>query len=165
MSRSLMPGRRGLQGVAVALGLATLSLTAHSQPVLTDVQDLYLERCGGCHGLQGVSAPREVPTLRGQAGYFLCTPRGRGYLVRLPSLATAPIDDALLAALVNFVAFDLGGGEARYPRYTAAEVAQLRSKPLTEESLSRYRSETVEELIAHCGAPRALRAYAGAFPP
>jgi hypothetical protein len=136
---------------------------AAAQPDSTAVQSLYLQRCGGCHGLQGVSAPRQVPTLRGQAGYFLCTPRGRAYVVRLPSLATAPIGDAQLAELVNFVVFGLGAGDGqRYPRYTPAEVGQLRRQPLTGTALLRYRQVTVDEMIARCAAPPSLRGYAPA---
>ena len=72
-----------------------------------EVRVFYLERCGGCHGLQGVSAPREIPSLRGVAGRFLCTKAGREYVVRLPSIALAPLNDEVLAQLVNFVMFDM----------------------------------------------------------
>jgi hypothetical protein len=154
-----MANRRVLLLLACAW-LAQLPAVA-ATPAATPVQSLYLQRCGGCHGLQGISAPRQVPTLRGQAGYFLCTPRGRAYIVRLPSLATAPIDDAQLAALANFVVFDLGAGDGeRYPRYTAAEVGVLRRQPLTDTALAQYRTVTVAGMIARCAAPQSLRAYA-----
>lgn len=138
---------------------------ARTQDSATPAVALYLERCGGCHGIQGVSAPKLVPTLRGQAGAFLCTREGREYLVRLPSVASTPVDDESLAALVNFVAFDLGAGDSRFPRFTAAEVHHLRQKPLTDETLTAHRRSVVEKVTRECGAPAGLRTYVGPPPP
>jgi len=132
-------------------------------PVFTEIESIYLERCGGCHGIQGQSAPREVPSLRGRVGYFLCLPEGRAYLVRLPSLASSPLPDEVLARLVNFVVFDLGGHPADpkvHAPFTAEEVGELRKRPLNNLALGRYRSRLVSELIERCGAPEDLREYA-----
>jgi hypothetical protein len=132
---------------------------------LGEIESIYLERCGGCHGIQGYSAPREVPSLRGRVGYFLCLPQGRAYLVRLPSLASSPLSDDTLARLMNFVVFDLGGRPADpsvHALFTAEEVRELRRQPLNNVSLARYRSALVSELIERCGAPQDLREYAGA---
>ncbi len=101
-------------------------------------------------------------SLRGQVSYFLCFPEARAYLVRLPSLASSPLTDDELAELMNFVVFDLGGdsqqrGSAR--RYSADEVSELRSRPLNDISLARYRRQIVNRLIAECGAPASLRDY------
>jgi hypothetical protein len=132
---------------------------------LPEVQVIYLERCGGCHGIQGHSAPREVPRLQGQVGSFLCIPEGRAYLVRLPSVARSPLSDDDLASLMNFVTFDLGAvpaDRARFPPYTAAEVGVLRQQPLNEVALAGYRAALVEQLIERCGAPTTLRDYVSA---
>ena len=132
---------------------------------LPDVQVTYLERCGGCHGIQGRSAPTEVPRLQGQVGSFLCLPEGRAYLVRLPSVARSPLADDEVAALMNFVVFELGGAtadRARFPPYTAAEVGELRKQPLNEVSLAGYRAAIVTRLIERCGAPATLRNYVSA---
>jgi hypothetical protein len=145
------------------MGIATSSGASSGEvSSLSAVQSTYLERCGGCHGIQGHSAPRVVPTLRGQVGYFLCTPESRGYLIRLPSVATAPLSDRELADLMNFVVFDLGGAggrESRYARYAEAEVGALRVRPLQDVALARYRAGLVERLISRCGAPETLRQY------
>lgn len=127
-----------------------------------EVQSLYMQHCGGCHGVHGVSAPREVPDLRGQVGSFLCSAEGRAYLVRLPNIALAPVDDQMLADMMNFVVFDLGGPSpavTNAPAYTAAEVAQLRKQPLTDTGLSAYRARIVKTLIERCGAPASLNTY------
>jgi hypothetical protein len=129
---------------------------------LSAAQSLYLERCGGCHGIQGSSAPAVVPSLKSQVGYFLCIPAGRSYLIQLPSVALAPVSDQALADLMNFVVFDMGGGQAQVPAtrpFTAAEVNMLRRHPLRDVSLLGYRAQLVEDVIQRCGAPVRLRAY------
>jgi len=151
-----------ISSVLAAAGITwSISATSAGPTPLNAVQSTYLERCGGCHGIQGLSAPGEVPTLRGQVGYFLCTPEARAYLVRLPSLATSPLSDQELADLVNFVVFDLGGAEGggSYPKFTEAEVRALRTRPLKDVALARYRAGLVEEIISACAAPASLRQY------
>ena len=157
---------RGPRLLFAVVSCAVAALTQAGEiPSLGVVQSTYLERCGGCHGIQGHSAPRVVPTLRGQVGYFLCMPESRAYLIRLPSVATAPLSDRELADLMNFVVFDLGGASqlsSAYPRYTEIEVGALRTQPLRAVALASYRAGLVEQLIARCGAPDTLRQYSSA---
>jgi hypothetical protein len=59
---------------------------------------------------------------------------GREYLVRVPGIAQAPVDDAALAALLNWVVLRFGPASdalAAAP-FTAAEVAAHRRPPLTD---------------------------------
>jgi hypothetical protein len=77
-------------------------------------------------------------------------------------VALAPVSDQALADLMNFVVFDLGGGQAAVPGaspFTAAEVNVLRRHPLRDVSLLVYRARLVEDVIQRCGAPVKLRAY------
>lgn len=152
--------------ILVLAGLVPfVQVSAGEQPAVThlsEVQSVYLQHCGGCHGIQGASAPREVPSLRGQVGSFLCTAEGRAYLVRLPNIALAPVSDQMLADVMNFVVFDIGAGSgapADARRYTPTEVAQLRARPLTDTGLADYRARIVKGLIRRCGAPASLLAY------
>jgi mono/diheme cytochrome c family protein len=149
--------------IFVLAGIAPLAVASageqHAVTQLSEVQSLYLQHCGGCHGIQGDSAPREIPSLRGQVGSFLCTAEGRAYLIRLPNIALAPVSDQKLADVMNFVVFELGGPAVQSPRYTAAEVAQLRARPLTDTGLADYRARIVKDLIRRCGAPVSLRTY------
>lgn len=99
---------------------------------------LYILHCGGCHGVQGMVETATIPRLKDRVGYLLCTPKGRGYAIRLPNVARLAVsDDESLAALVNFVMFDLAGGSvppgAR--RYSVAEVALLRESPVSGEEI------------------------------
>jgi hypothetical protein len=128
---------------------------------------LFLEGCGGCHGLEGSSVSNLVPDLKDQVGAFLCLPEGRAYLGRLPNVAFSPSKDAQLAQILNYVVFTMGGtsAPAAAKPYTAAEVGRLRRQPLTVVDLASQRRRIVEDAIAKCGAPDALRAYKRASNP
>jgi len=122
----------------------------------------YIEQCGGCHGVEGRSAPAQLPELKGRVGYFLCTPQARAYLVRLPNIAHSRItDNAQLADMLNYVVFALGGDSAPSAAkpFTGAEVAHERQFPLTSVSLKGERARHVETAIRRCGAPASLRQF------
>lgn len=130
---------------------------------LPATQVAYLTSCGGCHGIEGISAPGNVPTLRGLTGSFLCTRQGRDFLIRLPDVALSTLSDRMLTQVMNFVVFDLGapvaGGRSVQP-YTVAEVARLRREPLTDTGLTVYRNRVVAGLATRCEVPAALHVYA-----
>jgi cytochrome c553 len=146
--------------LALAAGLVALS-TGAPAPAPADhltAKSNYLERCGGCHGVQGRAFAATVPDLRDRAGWFLCDAAGRDYLSRLPNIVFSHLTDADLAALLNYVVFDLGGASA--PKgakpYTAVEMARARREALSIPDLESYRSQVVKVLVARCGAPEAL---------
>jgi hypothetical protein len=151
-----------------AAGLAALLLapsTAYAQPALPELttpQSDYVEHCSGCHGMQGDSAPAEIPVLRGRVGYFLCTQEGREYLIRLPNVAYSAItDDQELADMMNFVVFGLGGNSAPKTAkpYTAGEVARLRARALATQSLIAVRSEVVGKMVGSCRVPESMNYF------
>jgi len=120
----------------------------------------YIEHCGGCHGVDGRSAPAQLPELHGRVGYLMCTPESRAYLIRLPNIAHSRItDNQQLADLVNFVIFGLGGISAPpgTKPFTAAEVAHERQFALSSVSLKAERARHVESAIRKCHAPVSLR--------
>ena len=162
--------RRGAPGFSLIAGLfgtVLLSGTAAAADYPPPQRDFILA-CAGCHGVDGISHSRVVPSLRGLVGYYLNTGEGRAYLARLPNVAFSSLSDEKLAAVLNFMVFDLGAGSAPAgaPPYDVAEVAGWRRQPLTEVTLSAYRQGLVETLITRYAAPEALRVYAaGAFKP
>lgn len=147
---------------------AVLALTAEptgaqvAPPRIEATPGAYLLYCGGCHGINGHSSDTAVPSLKGQVDAFLCLPEGREYIVRLPNVAFAPLSDAQLAELMNFV---VALGQTRVgkgdPPYTAAEVGALRRKPLLGQPVAGYRRDIVTKLLQTCGAPRSLLSYSG----
>lgn len=126
----------------------------------------YFEHCAGCHGVGGTSAPAKVPELLNRVGYFMCTPEARDYLVKLPNVAHAKIDDpGELANLVNYVVFVIGGDSVppNAEPFTADEVARLRTTPIANRSLINERSRLVSQIVKRCGAPASLnQLYEGA---
>jgi hypothetical protein len=133
-----------------------------SLPELTGPQSDYVEHCSGCHGMQGDSAPAEIPVLRDRVGYFMCTKEGREYLIRLPNVAYSAItDDQELADMMNFVVFGLGGNSA--PKgtkpYTAREVALLRTRALATQSLIAERTEVVGKMVGRCRVPKSMNYF------
>lgn len=158
-------------GAAMILALSTLNAAAGQAPVgepslsamiadPTLARSDYVEHCGGCHGVDGRSAPARLPELHGRVGYFMCTPESRAYLIRLPNIAHSRItDNQQLADLVNFVIFGLGGTSAPAGTrpFTASEVEHERQFALSSVSLKAERARHVESAIRKCHAPASLR--------
>jgi hypothetical protein len=92
----------------------------------------FSRRCRGCHGFAGEGAPGHVPRLAGFVGLFTRLPAGRDYLVRVPGVARARLDDARLAAVLNWMLASLSPAETApgFPPFTAAEVGAARRVPL-----------------------------------
>jgi mono/diheme cytochrome c family protein len=162
----LRPTKR-IQRSALLLALCGTVPACFAEPALsalTHAQSAYLESCGGCHGLQGISAKELVPDLRDRAGFWLCTTEGREYIVKLPNVAFAARTDDELAALMNFVVFGLGGPSAPKTAkpYTAAEVRQLRADPQVITDVRVRRRTIAAGLVKICNAPRDMtKAFRG----
>ena len=122
---------KSARGAALALLLA--SSAAAAPPPRED----YLLHCSACHGADGAGVPDVVPPLSDLA-LFLATRAGRDYLVRVPGVAQAPLDDARLAALLDWVLRELSG-VAPDPGFAAAEVHALRAEPLRDAREARAR--------------------------
>lgn len=96
----------------------------------------YVLNCQGCHRPDGIGDGATAPALADHVGIFTAVPGGRDYLSRAPGAATAPITDAELAELLNWVLwkFDPGHVSPGFKPYTAAEVGSLRLRPLRTEA-------------------------------
>jgi hypothetical protein len=163
-----MHGRAGLAFclAVVALpgfGAARGQTGPAPQPLMEDpelARSDYLEQCAGCHGVNGSTAPAQLPELRGRVGWFMCTPDARAYLLRLPNVAQSRIkDNRELANMMNFVVFVLGEGSAPAGTkpFTEAEVARERQLALTTTALTVERARQASAVIRKCHAPASLR--------
>ena len=94
----------------------------------------YALNCQGCHRADGAGTPGSIPPLAGSVARFLAVPGGREYLVQVPGVAQAPLDDAALARVVNWMLdrFDAAHVPSGFVPYAAEEVGRLRAKPLTD---------------------------------
>ena len=102
-----------------------------------DVQNrlAWMLQCQGCHRADGTATGDEVPAIAGQVARFLHVEGGREFLVRVPGVASAPLGDADLAALVNWMLaeFDPDHLPESFIPYAPAEIAALRTRPLGPE--------------------------------
>ncbi|WP_227672374.1 hypothetical protein [Komagataeibacter sp. FXV3] len=152
----------GLSSLPAHADGGNMSPASSDSPALSQVRAHYLVGCGGCHGITGISASDVVPDLKEQAGYFLCSPKGREYMIHLPNVAFSPLSSADLADLMNYVAFGLGGNSVPVGArpYTTAEVARLRQAPFRNYSLQSYRLDVVRDVIHACPqAATVIHAY------
>ncbi len=112
-------------------GLLTLLCCAAALPARADslVEHDYILNCAGCHRIDGSgsSTVPALPNMRDLAG----NPEARTYWIRIPGAAQAPLSNARLAALMNWLV-ERFTGTAPAPRYTAEEVGRLRRKPLRD---------------------------------
>ena len=94
----------------------------------------YAVTCQGCHRADGSGTPGTVPALAGSVGRFLRVPGGREFLAQVPGVAQAPLDDAALAAVLNWILTRFGGDDVPgdFVAYTADEVGRLRRRPLVD---------------------------------
>jgi hypothetical protein len=116
-------------GLAVTLTLAWASVAAALAPNVE-----YALNCQGCHRADGVGTPGSVPPLAGSVARFLSVPGGREYLVQVPGVAQAPLDDMTLAAVMNWMLerFDKAHLPHDFVPYAPDEIGRLRTKPLTD---------------------------------
>ena len=107
--------------------------------------DYYLH-CGGCHLPNGAGNPPEVPTLRDALGRLAAVQAGRDYLVRVPGASQAPVSDARLAAIVNWVLTEFNGAtlDDDFAPLEADEVGSARRRVLADPL--KYRAALWAEL-------------------
>jgi len=98
-----------------------------SQP---DASEDYLLHCSACHTDSGAGVPGMVPSLL-ELAPLLEHARGREYLVRVPGVAQAPLSDARIARLLNWVLENYSSLRLD-PPFEAGEVARFRSSPLRD---------------------------------
>ena len=106
------------------------------EAVATDAVEFdHMMNCQGCHLPDGAGFPaHNVPAVAGNLGNFLGVDGGREFLVQAPGSAQSDLDDARLAAVLNWmlVSFSAEQLPADWQHYSAAEVHELRKTPLIE---------------------------------
>jgi mono/diheme cytochrome c family protein len=99
----------------------------------------FVLHCQGCHQAAGLGLPGAVPELKDSVARFASIPGGREYLARVPGVAQSQLDDAAIAALLNWMLpyFDSAHLPADFRPFTAGEVGPLRRSPLVGASVMR----------------------------
>lgn len=124
-----------------ALWLAMLWLLLAGQLEAASPRTNYLLYCSGCHGVTGAGRPPNVPTLLDELGHMLAVPAMRSYLVRIPGASQAPIDNAELTAVINWILQEFNSATLpeNFQPLTEEEVATARAQVLADPL--RYRLE------------------------
>lgn len=158
MTRSIrFPDRllAALTGLMLPIGADGAGAAPAAANPIALVQSTYLMRCGGCHGIEGRSVPGLVPDLADQVGLFTCTTEGRDYMLRVPNVAMSRIDDdRLLAAVMNFVIFRLGGASTPQGTQpvTPEQVRLARAHPIDSTDLEALRAGVLMRAAKACAS-------------
>ncbi|MCC6847054.1 MAG: cytochrome c [Deltaproteobacteria bacterium] len=125
--------RRRVIAAALVAALAVVPGAASAADADALAVHDYLLSCGGCHGLDGAGSAR-VPSLRG-IDHLLARPGGRAYVLRVPGVASAPLPDVRLAALLDWIFVNFQNRTAA--AFRASEVAAARATPLVDPKAAR----------------------------
>ena len=108
---------------------------------LADPKSHYMLHCMGCHLKDGRGLPPEVPVFSGELGHIVSTQEGRAYLAQVPGAAQAPLNDADLAALLNYLLTKYSASTLpeSFSPYDAREVSIYRRESLLNPVESRAR--------------------------
>jgi hypothetical protein len=114
--------------------LACLIALCLATPAGADPRSDYLLHCAGCHRPDGTGLPPSVPSLVGPLGRIAASPEGRDYLARVPGAAQAPLNDAELTAVLNWVLYEFNSTTlpASFEPLRAREVGRSRSRVLAD---------------------------------
>ena len=124
---------------AALAGIGGLWLCERAVPFEPSVN--YKLQCMGCHTPDGSGAEGRVPSMRSTLLPFSAVAAGRQFLVQVPGASQSTLSNAELADLLNWMIENLSS-EPRgvvFKRFTAAEVASYRRKPLVDVGATRER--------------------------
>jgi mono/diheme cytochrome c family protein len=148
------------RAVLAALGAAFAGLTvaaAAADPAYPQGASSFQANCSVCHGPAGAGVPSLAPPLLSNPARYAASPEGRRQLVmtvlygmfgdivvdekhydfKMPDFAH--LDDATLAATLNFVVFDLGHASADVKPLSAPDIAAERAHPVDGAAVREHR--------------------------
>jgi len=157
MTRLRPPLRRG----AAVAGVLVLGCAGAAEPQFADGAASFQANCSVCHGAAGSGVPGLAPPLTSYPAHYAESAEGRRQLAmtvlyglfgeitvedkhydfKMPDFAR--LDDATLAATLNFVVFDLGHAGAAVKPLTAAEIAAERAQPQDGAAVRAHRKGVV----------------------
>ena len=126
---------KGFTFLALLFALVTHSVFAASTRIN------YLLYCSGCHRPLGEGNPPNVPTLHNELGLMMSVQEMRGYLARVPGSAHAPITDAELTDVLNWMLeqFNADTLPEDFKKLTVEEVTKAREESLADPN--QYRAD------------------------
>jgi mono/diheme cytochrome c family protein len=150
------------------MSLLATSLAVHAAdttPVrYPDGASAFQANCAVCHGVKGAGTPSLAPPVTSYPARYAATEDGRKQLAmtvlngmfggidveqkhfdfKMPDFTR--LDDATLAAVLNFVVFDLAHAPESTKPLTAQEIAAERSHPLDGAAVREHRAKLLAAL-------------------
>ena len=146
---------------AVLLAAAASAGAAEPTAAYPDGAKAFQATCAVCHGPAGAGIPSLAPPLATYPAHYAGSPEGRRQLAmtvlnglygeimvadkrfdfRMPEFSS--LDDATLAAILNFVVFDLGHPAADTKPIVPAEILAERSHPVDGAVVREHRKTVV----------------------
>jgi Cytochrome c len=129
------------------VGASAILLLAAATVSAEPPEKLYMLNCWGCHRAHGEGIPGTAPPLRGAAD-FLRVPGGRNYLIEVPGVSQSALDDAQVAAVMNWIveSFSADRIPPDFRPYTGDEVAKCRATRLMD--IKQARAKLMSEMVA-----------------
>nr|WP_319250923.1 hypothetical protein [uncultured Celeribacter sp.] len=129
---------RLLKSLICLLALSPVTVLAAEQPERTAHTNFVL-RCAGCHGFEGGGTPEGgIPAFPDSVGYIAGTDLGRTYMMHVPGVVGASLNNREIAEVMNYVLDVWGATEG-------GETPQ----PFTEEEVTRRRAVEVPDVVAY----------------
>lgn len=110
-----------------------------------DPKSHYMIHCMGCHLADGSGQPPDVPVLDESLGDLIQSDAGRAFLIRVPGAAQAPISDADLAGVINWMLqkYSAESLPEDFVPFSEREVAQHRGNILADPI--RFKATLIED--------------------
>ncbi|MTH78026.1 c-type cytochrome [Paracoccus aestuariivivens] len=113
------------------IGLAGLAFAGPALAAEGQAHRDYILRCAGCHGMEGLgSVEGGIPTFPGSVGKIAADDMGRTYMMHVPGVISASLDDAGIASVMNYILDRWSPGEAA--PFTPDEVTRRRAVPVAD---------------------------------
>ncbi len=164
MSPRGRPRAPGLALLATAGVMLVLMARADEVPRFPEGAAVFQANCAVCHRATGAGTPGLAPPVTQYPPRFIATPEGRRQLAltvlfgmfgdivvaerhynfKMPDFVR--LDDATLAATLNFVVFDLGHAPAEAAPLTVSDIAAERPRALDGSAVLAHRGEVVAQL-------------------
>jgi mono/diheme cytochrome c family protein len=151
--------------ILIAAAAATLCLAADpAAPRYADGATVFQANCAVCHGAKGLGQPSLAPPLTSYPARYAGIAEGRRQLAmtvlngmfggidvdskhydfKMPDFST--LDDAALAAALNFVVFDLGHAPETTKPLAPEEIAAERASPMEGAAVREHRAKVLTAL-------------------
>jgi mono/diheme cytochrome c family protein len=150
---------------AIVLASAPPRLAADpAKPRYPEGAATFQANCAVCHGAKGLGTPSLAPPITSYPARYASIAEGRRQLAmtvlngmfggidvdakhfdfKMPDFAT--LDDAAIAAVLNFVVFDVGGAPEATKPLTPEEIAAERGRPLEGAAVREHRAKVLVAL-------------------